>query len=1720
MVGSPSVRSILELDGRVMRTAATVLLAVVLGGSAWDGLGAPAATPSVSQSISGEAAWVELERRGEKASLVAALEAARYDARAVAASPGTVALQNPAQSLQATVAPDGVQLRAGASALRLRPIGVGYGKTLQTLRGSGVRSEGPRVEIDRASQVTEWWVNRPSGLEQGFTVHEAPARGVEGAWLRVAMAVEGDLMPRVADDGQSATFVAADGSTRLHYDHLLVRDATGRRLPTRMRADGAALSIETDDTQAVYPVVIDPTFTAPTYLKASISSSSAMFGRSVALSGDTAVVGTGNSETVYVFVRNGATWSPQASLTASNGTPTDNFGFSVAVSGDTIVVGAQFEDGSGVGVNPASNESAADAGAAYVFVRSGTTWSQQAYLKASNTGAADNFGRFVAVSGDTVVVGAPNEDGSGIGVDPASNEGAAGAGAAYVFVRSGTTWSQQAYLKASNSGGINDGFGYSVALSGDTAVVAAPYEDGSGTGVDPVSNEFASESGAAYVFVRGGTTWSQQAYLKASNTGTNDLFGISVAVSEDSVVVGAVGEAGSGTGVNPSSNDDAAYAGAAYVFERSGTTWSQQAYLKASNTGASDQFGIVVAVSEDTVVVGANNEDGSGTGVDPAPDDTAGNAGAAYVFLRIGTTWSQQAYLKASNTGAGDNFGGAVALSGGSVIVGAVGEDGSGTDVNPVSTDTASFAGAAYVFLASTPGAPTITGVTPGNGQLSVEFTAGGDGGSALTNYEYSTDDGASFTAVAPASTASPIVITGLTNGTEYMVRIRAVNANGEGAASSSAVGTPSTTPDAPTITGVTPGNGQLSVAFTAGADGGSALTNYEYSTDDGTSFTAVAPASTASPIVIPGLTNGTEYTVRIRAVNANGEGTASDSSTGTPSTTPGAPTITSITAGDGQLIVAFTAGTDGGSAITNYEYSTDLGTDFTAVAPASTASPIVITGLTNGTEYPVRIRAVNANGDGPASLSSNGTPSTTPGAPTITGITPGNGQLSVAFTAGADGGSALTNYEYSIDDGTSFTTVAPASTASPIVITGLSNGTEYTVRIRAVNANGEGPASGSSAGTPSTTPGAPTITGVTPGNGQLTVAFTAGGDGGSALTNYEYSTDDGTSFTTVAPASTASPIVITGLSNGTEYTVRIRAVNANGEGAASGSTTGTPSTTPSAPTITGITLGNGLLSVAFTAGADGGSALTNYEYSTDDGTSFTTVAPASTASPIVITGLSNGTEYTVRIRAVNANGEGPASGSSAGTPSTTPGAPTITGVTPGNGQLTVAFTAGGDGGSALTNYEYSTDDGTSFTTVAPASTASPIVITGLSNGTEYTVRIRAVNANGEGAASGSTTGTPSTTPSAPTITGITLGNGLLSVAFTAGADGGSALTNYEYSTDDGTSFTTVAPASTASPIVITGLTNGTAYTVRLRAVNANGAGTPSSSSTGTPSTTPGAPTIASVTPGNGQLTVAFTAGADGGSALTNYEYSTDDGTTFTAVAPASTASPIVITGLTNGTAYTVRLRAVNANGAGTPSSSSTGTPEATSGAPTITGVTTGDRKLIVAFSPGVTAGAVITNYQYSTDDGLTYTAVKPASTTSPIIIKRLTNGTTYMVRIRAVTTSGLTAPSGSSPGTPSTTPGAPKITQITAGNGQLSVAFQPGATGGLALTNYEYAVESGRRGPGDELVFTPVSPASTASPIVITGLTNGEKYTIRIRAVNPNGAGAASAPGTGKPKG
>ncbi len=493
-------------------------------------------------------------------------------------------------------------------------------------------------------------------------------------------------------------------------------------------------------------------------------------GNSVALSGDgtTMIVGApyesggatginGNqndnsayaSGAVYVYVRQGDGWVQQAYVKPSNTGQSDHFGSSVAVSrdGHTMAITAHWEASAATGVNGNQNdESIRQAGAVYVFTRTGSTWSQQAYIKASNTGRpgeggmpgdGDQFGYAVALSGDgnTLAVGAIAEDSAAQQINGDQNDDSqATAGAVYVYSRTGTNWAQQAYVKGSHVE-TGDMLGFAVALNydGNTLVASAFDERGSGRGINVPHDNRANGSGALYVFSRRGGAWSQDAYIKGSKTEATDQLGYSVAISDDgnTIASGAGDEDCLTPGINPPGCDNDSpplgnaniWVGAAYVFVRTGAgasaVWSEQAFIKANNARPYNSFGVKLALSGDgnTLAVASYVEDYAGRGVrppDPRPflvvdhldpwreeQNQALESGAVYFFTRAGTTWSQRAYIKGSNTDAGDEFGSAVALNGDGrlLAIGAHNEDGNGRGMNGNPADnSADDSGAVYVF--------------------------------------------------------------------------------------------------------------------------------------------------------------------------------------------------------------------------------------------------------------------------------------------------------------------------------------------------------------------------------------------------------------------------------------------------------------------------------------------------------------------------------------------------------------------------------------------------------------------------------------------------------------------------------------------------------------------------------------------------------------------------------------------------------------------------------------------------------------------------------------------------------------------------------------------------------------------------------------------------------------------------------------------------------------
>lgn len=460
-------------------------------------------------------------------------------------------------------------------------------------------------------------------------------------------------------------------------------------------------------------------------------------GASVDLSDDGSTLAIGSygwgTGAVHVFSYDGSSWSPQDTLVPEpSGYVAPGFGASLSLSadGNTLAVGADTG-------NPT---------AVYLFTRSfiDGTWSQQTYVKSDDAdiGAIGYFGEIVSLSSDgaTLAVGLNNDPNEAIGISPTGkstdgSSGWGGYGSVYVFSFDGINLTKQAYIKPSNAEN-SDYFGDYLSLSadGNTLAVTAQFEDSAFTGIssngDGEADNSATESGAVYIFSRSGTTWTQQVYVKASNTETNDAFGSAIYLSGDgnTLAVGATGEDSGATGSGGDEADDcnatpelncAANSGAVYVFSYDGSAWSQQAYIKASNTGPNDYFGSSISLSNDgnILAVSALNERSNtlGIGSDQADNSADPYTGAAYTFSRSGNIWSQQNYIKASNTESGDFFGEIIRLSGdgNTLAVGATGEDSAAIDVGgnevddcgatddngePSELNCAPYSGAVYLY--------------------------------------------------------------------------------------------------------------------------------------------------------------------------------------------------------------------------------------------------------------------------------------------------------------------------------------------------------------------------------------------------------------------------------------------------------------------------------------------------------------------------------------------------------------------------------------------------------------------------------------------------------------------------------------------------------------------------------------------------------------------------------------------------------------------------------------------------------------------------------------------------------------------------------------------------------------------------------------------------------------------------------------------------------------
>lgn len=596
---------------------------------------APPELPSFLPGVSLEV--VAAERHALRAALIQAMhcvEPAEASEATHAAGEVAFVASNPVNHLRAHF------LESGGIHLQSEKSEKNWQATLSYVDAWGNRVAGTttlageaRVEVRYPSGLLEWFENKPQGIEHGFTVDDPAFASRRDEQLIVPLSLQG--MQAIPDSDRLGDLIFVDENTQpiLAYRELKVWDATGHMLEASMFPSEGGLTIAVNDRGATYPITIDPwivdyesTEFAPTE-GTGTGSIWDRFGNAVAIRGDVAFVAAHEDATaagneagsVYVFINEEGVWTEHARLVASDGAAGDWFGASLAVDGDTLVVGADRAD----------TTAGEDAGAVYVFTQSGGVWTEQAKLEASGTGEKAYFGVSVAIDGDTMVAGAA----SSLLRLP---EGEVIAGRAYVFRRSGDVWMEEAELMP--SGSSHERFGMSVSLSGDTALVGSIHAN------------------TAHVFHRIDTVWTEQAVLQPSDPTGDDYFGVSVSMDGDRALVGAsLHDAG---GNNAS--------GAAYLYERSDSVWSEVTKLTASDGTQRDRFAELVLMEGDAIFIGSF-EDESGI---PRSD-----SGLVYVYERNGSNWEESAILQATS-GRTDEFGFSLAIDEGVLLVGEPGHDG------------------------------------------------------------------------------------------------------------------------------------------------------------------------------------------------------------------------------------------------------------------------------------------------------------------------------------------------------------------------------------------------------------------------------------------------------------------------------------------------------------------------------------------------------------------------------------------------------------------------------------------------------------------------------------------------------------------------------------------------------------------------------------------------------------------------------------------------------------------------------------------------------------------------------------------------------------------------------------------------------------------------------------------------------------------------------------
>lgn len=1015
------------------------------------------------------------------------------------------------------------------------------------------------------------------------------------------------------------------------------------------------------------------------------------------------------------------------------------------------------------------------------------------------------------------------------------------------------------------------------------------------------------------------------------------------------------------------------------------------------------------------------------------------------------------------------------------------------------------------------PSAPPIVSIAPSDGQITVTWSPAANNGSAITSYDVVTQPGGN--SCTTTGTGTSCTISPLTNGTAYSISVYATNDAGGGEVSTSeTLITPRTLAGTPTNVSITPGDKQLSVSWRApSSNGGSAVTSYTVTAQPGSvTCTAIAPSTSCNLL---GLSNGSVYSITVAATNPAGDSVSSSTVTGSPVTIPGKPTISATEPGSNSVLVRWRApSATGGASVSSYSVVASPGGNSCTTTGAVLFC--TVTGLDNGTTYTFTVTATNSAGTGSASASYNGVPATIASAPRNISVTPVNGGITATWAVPSyDGGTAITGYIATVrSTGDTCTTNASTRTCT---FTSLVNGSTYVVDVLATNNAGNSEAASSSNVTPRTVPSKPVQVTLTPGASTIRVSWAAPlSDGGSSITSYLATATPGAGVTCI---STGTYCDFLNLTPGTNYSVTVVAVNAAGTGASSSSISSMPFTNPGAPTSVAAVADDGQVLVTWAAPtSNGGSDITGYVATATLSTNVFSCSAPSTATSCLIKGLTNGSKYSIKVSASNGAGAGPESAvAGTTTPRGVPNAPTLVSVDPQNQSLVVKWRAistnADNNGAAISKYiakampSGQTCQVDGFTTAGNGSSVAntTCTISGLTNGAIQSVTVTAVNEAGTSASSNAISTTPRSAPGAPVGVKLTPLNGGVSISWNAPVDsGGTPIIRYTGSaTPTGTAgsvSTCIQNSGDSRSCLITGLSNGTSYTVTVVATNGVGDSSPSASQVVIPANVPTAPTSVVPTVSNGSISIKWKAAQDNGSPILSYRVDLAPGDYSCEITDLSFLG-CTIADLDNGVPYSVSVFATNAVGdSASASVNGTVTPRAIPSPVQSVAVSASAGKATVSWVPGFNGGTPIQSYKVVSSPGGNICTVNAPST--QCVIDNLKNGSNYTFSVIAVNGAGSSQPLLSTSTLIAGTPSAPVALKVKPGDGMITVTFAPPAValnGGTPIINYTVYVN-------DEVACT-VAPAKLLS-CMVSDLENGTPQIVRVTSNNLVGTSASTA--------